>query len=578
MAVALAAIAGTALVAPAAVAADDVPHELDNPPGCTTATAEDYDGCGAQGRDHFGNAGHRPPIEACGTSTSPAGSTITRIVPTGPTRDGGALAFTSGACVYLPPGYGSGELRYPVVYLLHGGGGDQADWHTFGQAQRILDEAFAKDRTDAVIAVMPDGRSGQWYDFLDRTFLNETYVLRHLVPAVDARFRTIADRTGRAVVGLSNGGYGALHLAAKAPDLFVAAGSMSGNLGARTFSELGDAQRVYHQGNVPYQLASNLDEVDLVIDWGATCTSDLLVDGCATWVFEQAFRGDNVAFRQRLDEVGYRGTVDYREAEGAHAWRWWTRWLADRHLPFVLARLADPTSTSAGRSPIPASFRYRSIFDRFAVWGYEVSVQRDAREFLDLSEVRESGFTIQGSGRAVVTTAGRYTPGSTYAVEGATDGGTELVADPAGRLRIEVDLGPSHAREQFSPEGDLDAAAAGAAYWTVRTVTIRPLGDPPAGVASGPLGSTGGSVGMSLGSYAPSGAASSTPGARPAALAAPATEPPPARAKSLGAIANAGAAEIVHRVSIPLTVGFVAAAAGATGLWWRRRTSAGRAS
>ena len=214
-----------ALALPAAAQTEDVPPEQDDPPGCTTATSEDDDGCGAQGRDHFGNAGHLPPIDACATTTAPTGSTITRITPTGPTREDGSLAFTSGACVYLPPGYEQGKLRYPVVYLLHGGGGDQADWKTFGDAQRILDEAYAADPANAVIAVLPDGRSGQWHDFLDGTFRIETYVLRHLVPAVDARFRTIDDRSGRAVIGLSNGGYGALHLAAKAPDLFVAAGS-----------------------------------------------------------------------------------------------------------------------------------------------------------------------------------------------------------------------------------------------------------------------------------------------------------------------------------------------------------------
>ena len=554
---------GAALALPAAAQTEDVPPEQDDPPGCTTATSEDDDGCGAQGRDHFGNAGHLPPIDACATTTAPTGSTITRITPTGPTRDDGSLAFTSGACVYLPPGYEQGKLRYPVVYLLHGGGGDQADWKTFGDAQRILDEAYAADPANAVIAVLPDGRSGQWYDFLDGTFRIETYVLRHLVPAVDARFRTIDDRSGRAVIGLSNGGYGALHLAAKAPDLFVAAGAMSANLGARTFSELGEGNRVYYQGNVPYQLAANLDPVDLIIDWGATCTSDLLVDGCATWGFEQAFRADNMAFRSRLDEVGYGGTVDYRETEGSHAWRWWSRWLAERHLPFALDRLADPTDGKVERSPLPASFRYRSIFDRFSVWGYDVEVQRDVREFLDLTEVRADGFTIQGSGRAVVTTADRYRPGKAYVVDGASASPAEVVADRSGRLRIPVDLGPSHAHEQFSPEGDLDAAVAGAAYWTVRTVTITAAGDAPGGVTAevvdsrpaAAAGVGGGSFGSALGS----------PVAGPTDVAA--GEQP------LGRVAAASSEEIVRRVSVPLTVAFLASLAGGAALWWRRRTA-----
>ena len=552
-----------ALALPVRAQTADVPPEQDDPPGCTTATSEDDDGCGAQGRDHFGNAGHRPPIDACATTTAPTGSTITRITPTGPTREDGSLAFTSGACVYLPPGYAESDLRYPVVYLLHGGGGDQADWKTFGDAQRILDEAYAADPANAAIAVLPDGRSGQWYDFLDGTFRIETYVLRHLVPAVDARFRTIDDRTGRAVIGLSNGGYGALHLAAKAPDRFVAAGAMSANLGARTFSELGEGNRVYYQGNVPYQLAANLDPVDLIIDWGATCTTDLLVDGCATWAFEQAFRADNMAFRTRLDEVEYRGTVDYRETEGSHAWRWWSRWLAERHLPFALERLADPAAGTVERSPLPATFRYRSIFDRFSVWGYDVEVQRDVQEFLDLTEVGADGFTIQGSGQAVVTTAGRYRPGGAYVVDGATTSPTEVQADRSGRLRIPVDLGPSHAHEQFSNEADVDAAVAGTAYWTVRTVTIAPAGVGPGGVTAevvdGPPASSAG-----FGAGAP-GSPLGSPVAGPTEVAA--------REQPLGRVAAASSEEIVRRVSVPLTAAFLTSLAGGAAVWWRRRAA-----
>ncbi len=144
----------------------------------------------------------------------------------------------------------------------------------------------------------PDGNDAQWYDSYDRTILNERYVLDYVMPYIDRHFRTIADRRGRAVAGLSNGGYGALHYAAKAPDRFVAAGSMSGNVGGRSFSGLGtplfeggptlQEAGTYYYGNVPAELASNLDGVDLVINWGASCASDASIDLCATWGFEQA--------------------------------------------------------------------------------------------------------------------------------------------------------------------------------------------------------------------------------------------------------------------------------------------------
>ncbi len=425
-------------------AAADVGPAEDDPPGCTTAHGEDDPYCGAQGRDHFGNADHRPPVEACADSVDPeAGSRITRILPDGPRRPDGALAFVSGVCVYLPPGYDDGALRYPVLYLLHGGGGDQADWVTSGRVRELLDAAYAADPAGATIVVMPDGRSGHWFDHVEGAFRNETYVLRHLVPAIDARFRTIADRSGRAIAGLSNGGYGALHLAAKAPDLFVAAGSMSGNLGARLMNGLGDAGGPYYQANVPFQLASNLDGVDVIVDWGATCTSDLLVDACGTWVFEQAFRLDTIAFRDRLVAVGHQGAFDYREAEGSHAWRWWTEWLVTRDLPFFRARLAParPVDEPVARTPVPASFRYRSAFPRFSVWGYDVAVERGATEFLDLTDVGLRRLTVAGSGVVTITTAPRYRPGARYSV------GDEVVAaDAAGRVRITVDLGAGSTR------------------------------------------------------------------------------------------------------------------------------------
>jgi hypothetical protein len=270
-----------------------------------------------------------------------------------------------------------------------------------------------------------------------------------------------------------------------------------------------------------------------------------------------------MAFRQRLDEVGYQGTVDYRETEGSHAWRWWSRWLADRHLPFALERLADPAPGEPGTSAVPTSFRYRSIADRFAVWGYDVEVDRDVREFLDLTEVTAGGFTVQGSGRAVVTTADRYRPGRAYQVDGAAEAPTEVVADPEGRLRVIVDLGPSHAHEQFSPEADVDAAAAGAGYWTVRQVTIAEAGAPGA-VMSG-VGD-GGSAGTGGGLVSPSlGSALGSPVAGPAAASVEGDG-----AARAGRLASASD-EIVHRVSAPLTVAFLAALSGGGALWWRRR-------
>ena len=325
---------------------------------------------------------------------------MTRVLPDGPRHDDGSLAFVPGVCVYLPPGYETSGLRYPTVYLLHGGGGDQGDWVTQGSVQSILDDAYAADPANAVIAVMPDGRSGQWHDWFHGEFLIERYVLDHVVPFIDARFRTIADRGGRAIAGLSNGGYGAFHFAAKAPDLFVAAGAMSAqprrphvlaprHAGGRRRARAPRGWRVLlrqrpgHPRPEPRPRRPHHRLGCDVLERRRPSTP------ARTWAFEQSFRLDNQHFRDELDAQGYTGTYEYRETEGAHAWRWWSIWLRERHLPFFLARLTDPEPADAPpvASPIPATFRYRSIAESFDVFGYEVHVDRDVREFLDLLEV-----------------------------------------------------------------------------------------------------------------------------------------------------------------------------------------------
>jgi enterochelin esterase-like enzyme len=441
---------------------DELPAEQDN---------------GTQGRNPFNNAGHVPPVQACSDALGPTDqSLVIRILPRGPLAPDGALAFTAGACVYLPPGYVESGLRYPVLYLLHGGGGDAADWVTFGGVRTIMDDAIAADAANAAIVVMPDGTDAQWYDSVDGRIKNEQYLFDFLIPYVDRHFRTLAEHAGRAIDGLSNGGYGAMLLAAKRPDRFVAAGGMSSNLAALSLSGLGSAALApaYRHGNLPVDLAGNLDGVDLVLDIGTLCVSDRVIDNCLTWQFEQAFVPANRQFENRITAIRAPddGVFDYRETEGSHAWRWWTLWMRERHLPFLLARLTDPRPSSSPLAPAPSrpGFRYRSIAAQFSVWGYDVRIERAVREFLDLSAVRADGFTIQGSGQASIRTAPLYKRGGRYTVSAAGGVDQPVVADAEGRLTFTVDLGPSHEHEQYSPQAN--ALEAVGDYWTVRSVVI----------------------------------------------------------------------------------------------------------
>ncbi len=86
---------------------------------------------------------------------------MVRVLPNGPRKADGSLAFTSGVCVYLPPDYATSARRYPSLYLLHGGGGDQGAWITFGSVQQTFDDVVSRrDPANAAIVIAPDGSDG----------------------------------------------------------------------------------------------------------------------------------------------------------------------------------------------------------------------------------------------------------------------------------------------------------------------------------------------------------------------------------------------------------------------------------
>jgi S-formylglutathione hydrolase FrmB len=157
--------------------------------------------------------------------------------------------------VYLPPSYDRSARRYPVAYYLHGAGGNERNWVDRVGLDSIADSLAAAGLPQAVL-VMPDGDSGYWMNWARpndsprqcrqdslRIQTNESphsYCVRHgryedfvvteLVRFIDSRYRTLADRQHRGIAGLSMGGYGAVWLAARHPELWSAVVSHSGVL------------------------------------------------------------------------------------------------------------------------------------------------------------------------------------------------------------------------------------------------------------------------------------------------------------------------------------------------------------
>jgi putative tributyrin esterase len=133
------------------------------------------------------------------------------------------------AAVVLPNSYSKNQSAYPVMNLLHGGGGHFGDW-----LNQTPDKMTVKNLADQynIIIVMPEGETFGWYldSPLDKGSQFETYITKEVIQKIDKTYRTVQSSKGRVITGLSMGGHGAMYLAARHPELFGAAGSMSGAL------------------------------------------------------------------------------------------------------------------------------------------------------------------------------------------------------------------------------------------------------------------------------------------------------------------------------------------------------------
>lgn len=160
-------------------------------------------------------------VSAGGAAATAAGTVTTASFPS-PT-----LGETISYNVYLPAGYPEPGRRYPVLYLLHGRGDTMSAWT---RVAGDLDALIAGGEIPPVIAIMPDAPSSSRasyyvdsaYDGADPGRKVETAFVRDLVPHVDATYRTLVGRFGRAIAGYSMGGYGALRYSLVYPELFGA--------------------------------------------------------------------------------------------------------------------------------------------------------------------------------------------------------------------------------------------------------------------------------------------------------------------------------------------------------------------
>jgi S-formylglutathione hydrolase FrmB len=217
------------------------------------------------------------------------------------------------AVVITPDNY-SKDKQYPVIYLLHGASGKNpyADW--ISKAPNI---AGLTDTYNLII-VCPDGNPTSWYfdSVEDPSSQYETYVSNELVKFIDTHYSTRKDRSGRAITGLSMGGHGALYLAFKHQDVYGAAGSMSGGVDIRPFTDRWDiAKRLGTFAQHPERWEQNtvVNMVPLI-----TNGSLALIIDCG--VSDFFFQVNNDLHQKLLDaKINH----DFTVRPGGHSWEYW---------------------------------------------------------------------------------------------------------------------------------------------------------------------------------------------------------------------------------------------------------------
>jgi len=127
--------------------------------------------------------------------------------------------------IYLPDGYSESRLSYPVLYLLHGANGTEQSWVDAGAIQQTTDALIAAGSIKPLLIVIPADPNFWWAD--THVEKARTAFVQDLMPEIEANFRTLAQRQGRAIAGYSAGGFGTTNLALNHPDLFAAAAALS---------------------------------------------------------------------------------------------------------------------------------------------------------------------------------------------------------------------------------------------------------------------------------------------------------------------------------------------------------------
>ena len=214
--------------------------------------------------------------------------------------------------VIKPTRNNENKETYPVIYLLHGYGGNYAQWsNTSPQLSKTADDL-------KVIFVCPDGGKGSWYfdSPIDSNIRYESYITKELVPYIDANFPTKPESKYRAITGLSMGGHGAMYLAIRHSDLFGAAGSTSGGVDFRPFPNNWDIKNAlgnYEENKERWEENTVLHQIESLQNNKLAIIIDCGVD--------DFFIAVNRALHEKLMQLKI--NHDYIERPGGHSHSYW---------------------------------------------------------------------------------------------------------------------------------------------------------------------------------------------------------------------------------------------------------------
>ncbi|HLY36920.1 MAG TPA: alpha/beta hydrolase family protein [Candidatus Binatia bacterium] len=368
--------------------------------------------------------------------------------------------------ILVPDDYDANpKKRYPVLYLFHGTSGRASDWVMFGHAEETTAGL-------PLIVVMPDagfdGDGGGWFtDWYNGGAggqpMWETYHVGQLIPWIDDNLRTIVARRGRAIAGLSQGGFGSLSYAARHPELFTSAAAFSGGCvidgdpdaiavstsiiqyTTTVLDGVADQDAIFGprateelnwQAHDPGTLVGNLRGMQIAL-WTGDGTPGPLdptpVDPVAAAIEKITF-GATMRFDHDLTAAGIKHAYHYYGG-GTHIFAYWARDLTE-YVPTMMRRFRHP-----GKDPSVVS--YRAAADPWAQWGWTVELMRPEPAFSVLDRARRTGFILTGTGTARVTTPAVYRVGAKFRVVVESVSGSipiKAVVDDDRRVRIDVPL------------------------------------------------------------------------------------------------------------------------------------------